>query len=119
MATILYTPKGRSRFTCAVEASDGSVLILEGGLGSSDRISSGKPELTDNPAVVLNAWAYAENEALYRRSRSTHKREVYRKQREHHSDLTLAITEMAIRPGSRTRLAWCSCCLTTATHTEP
>ena len=89
MAVIEYAPSGRDGFVCTVNAVDGAAMVLKGGVQSSDRDVSGDPRLTDNPALVVNAWAFAENEALHRRSRSDEKREHYRKQAEHHSELAV------------------------------
>ena len=90
----------------------------QGGVQSSERDVSGDPRLTENPALVVNAWAFAENEALHRRSRSIEKREHYRKQAEHHSELACAIAQMASQPGSRIRVGWCSGCFDRTAHRE-
>lgn len=118
MATIQYVPAGRDGYVCTVTASNGSVMILTSGARTGERDVAGEPELTGNPALVLNAWAFAENEALYRRSRSDKKRENYRKQADSHSELVCAITEMATRLGPKTRRGWCSACFDKTTHRE-
>lgn len=118
MATVDYTPAGRNGFVCTVTASNSSGMLLKGGIASAERETSGEPELTGNPALVLNAWAFAENEALYRRSRSDEKRKHYRKQADGHSESVCAIAEMVTRPGPRSRQGWCSACLKMTTHRE-
>lgn len=118
MASIQYAPNGRDRFVCTVTASSGSVMVLKGGVDSSARDVSGEHELTGNPALVLNAWAFAENEALRRRARSVEKRELYQSRAASHSREARAISEMAIRRGPRTRIGWCSACFHKTTHHE-
>lgn len=118
MASIQYVPNGRDLFVCTVSASNGSVMVLKGGVDSSERDVSGERGLTGNPALVLNAWAFAENEALRRRSRSDEKRKGYQSQAASHSEEARAISEMAIRRGPRTRIGWCSACFHRTTHHE-
>ena len=117
-ASIAYSPRGRDGFECTVLADRAAVLVLPGFPAQPSPEASGDDRLTQNPALVLSAWAYAKNEALFRRSRSPEKRSSYRKQADHHAELACAIADMAVKRGTGTRQGWCSACLAMTTHRE-
>ena len=115
MAEVAYKPRGRDGFECTV-AQAALSLTVSGTLEDATPAVHGDLELTGNPALVSNAWAYAKHEAFRRRLRAAEKRKSHEKQAELHQWAAAVIADMVSELGEESREGWCSACFSSANH---
>lgn len=113
---IEYIPVGRERCACLLTTSQGDRLYIEGEPGDETPVAEGDENLVTNPAILRNAWAFAENEFQYRRLRNEEKRQSHRKESEEAKKSALWIASLTTHPAGKEVVAWCSACLHRTNH---
>ncbi|WP_223110976.1 MULTISPECIES: DUF726 domain-containing protein [Aeromicrobium] len=93
-------------------------MILEGDLDTVEPEISGAIELTANPALVRNAWAYAKHHKLSRRMRKPEKVEAHLKESKAHHKVAAHIADLIETQTSSVRKGWCSSCISLTTHAK-
>lgn len=116
MATTCFSPAGRDGMRCSLKTREGLALHVSGKLGALLPDVDGDPQMTGNPTLITNLWAYAKHEKLRRNTRSEIERKHHKAQAKTHLEVAEDVAELASRPGTKLVEAWCSGCFTFSNH---
>lgn len=111
-----FSPVGQSGMKCEVRSPLGYKLVVSGTLDDIEPAVEGDAQLTGNPALIHNAWAYARHEKMARRLKDPKKCKSHRDQAEAHQKAVEEIAPLAEALSDIVRDGWCSGCFTLAQH---
>lgn len=104
------------RIECRVVTHSGKELTLSGTTSDVEPDAAGPTELTANPALVLNAWAFAKFTYLKVNLPTANGQSGAEKRAAFHRGVAEWIADLADEVTETTKVGWCSSCFAEAEH---
>ncbi|MCF8604006.1 TMCO4 family protein [Gordonia sp. HY442] len=114
--TIAFTPISHSGMSCEVRSPLGYRLVVSGDLDCVEPVVTGDDLMTENVALVHNAWAYARHEKLSRRYKIVEKKKSHQQQAASFAKVVHGLAPLVESQGDSRKRGYCSGCFTLAEH---
>lgn len=102
--------------SCEVRSPLGYRLFVSGDLDCVEPVVEGDDLMTENVALVHNAWAYARHEKLSRKYKLVEKKKSHQQQAKTFTKVVETLAPLVESQGDARKRGWCSGCFTLADH---